>query len=190
MQLTSINNIIEKFLSRDTVIIIIAVSVFCHTPLVSGQTADEYLADLFSPAELIKFGIVTPPQYAQLTKLDKHNLIKAKAVLVEFLKSINQRNSDPLDYIHPKIRKNYKDRYALLQQEFGNAEALVEIKIFNFLLKGEHKDEIVFYAALTDTMEGVDRSYQTAFALTKYGDTWKISRFRPDIKNWQHEIKN
>ncbi len=189
MQIKIISEFIRKSVSPYLFVITVMASALCHSTLVYGQTADEFLTELFSPVELIKFGIVTPQQYPQLTELDKENLLKAKAILIEFLKSFNQRDIDPLDYLHPAIRKKYKDRPTLYQQEFGYAESLLEIKIFNFLLKGQNKDEIVFYAALTDTSEGEDRSYQTAFALKKFRETWKISRFVGDIKYWEKELK-
>jgi len=99
-----------------------------------------------------------------------------------------QRDQDPLKFLHPLLRKKYKDRYTLYQQEFG-AEIILEMKIYNFVVKGQNKDEIVLYTALTDATEGDTRTYKTAFALKKYKETWKILRFRQDIKYWEKELR-
>ena len=122
------------------------------------------------------------------TELDKKNLIEAKNVLVDFLKSQKDPYIDALKHLHPSLRAKYKDRVTLWRKEFG-AEALIEIKITSFVVKGQNKDEIVFYATLTDTTEGVDRNILTAFALKKTIETWKISRFVRDIKDLEKELE-
>ena len=94
----------------------------------------------------------------------------------------------PLEYLHPLLQKIYPDRVTLYREEF-NAETLLEIKIFNFIIKGKNRDEIIFYVKLNDTTEGIDRTYPTAFALMKDDHKWKISRFGRDIKDWREELK-
>jgi len=188
MRINTINKFTKKSILRYLFGATIIASAFFYSISGNSQTNDAFLVKLFSPVELIKRGIIIPQQYSQLTELDKQNLNKAKEVLVGFLKSFKKREQDPLEYLHPSLRKKYKDRVMLYQQEFG-AEALLKIKIFNFLVKGQVKDEIIFYAALTDTTEGEDRTLRTAYALKKSEGTWKISRFGRDIKYWRVELR-
>lgn len=185
MRIKILNNFICNVVSISLFVIGVILSYSAYSG--DRQANDEFLNELFSPVELVKYGKVLPRQYSQLTELDKKNLLNAKFVLVEFLKSFHQKDQDPLEYLNSALRSKYTDRVKLYRAEFG-AESLLEIEIFNFIIKGQNKDEIVFYAALTETTEGEDRIIQTAFALKKTGDTWKISRFGKDIKYWEIEL--
>ena len=169
--------------------IIAAILFLFHRPSYGDrETYDKYLNELFGPVDLVKHGNVLPPQYSQLTTTDKKNLIDAKTVLIFFLKSFNLKDQNPLDYLLPSLAIKYEDRYELYQKEFG-AETLLKIEIYNFLIKGVQKEEIIFYTTLVDTTEGEDRIWQTAFAVKKVNDTWKISRFGEDIQYWEKELR-
>jgi hypothetical protein len=154
----------------------------------SGAFAnDEFLKELFSPVELIKIANLQR-SYPPLSESDKKDLLQAKNTFVSFLTSWNERGHDPMQYLPNDLQRKYKNTVDLYQKEFG-AESLLEIEIFDFLIKRRDHKEIIFYVALTNTTEGEDRTIQTAFALKKTGQYWKLSRFVRDIKFREAEEK-
>lgn len=146
---------------------------------VSASNSQDFLQELFSPIEITKRVHLFSQSHRHLTDNEKQSLREAKLALHKFLKSFSNDNDQPISYISPELRKQYKNRVDLYAKEFG-ARNILELQIFDFLIK--HNGEILFYVFLTDTSEGLDQSSQTAFGLVKINDEWNISRFSSDIK--------
>lgn len=146
-----------------------------------SYAGDSFNQELYSEVEITKQ--INPPQKPEsvLSESDKGILLNAKRTLVQFLKSFSSATSNPRSYLSSSLAKEYKDRFDLYRKEF-NSEAILSIKIFDYVLKRE-KNEVVFYVFLKDTNEGTDRITQSSFALKLLGNKWQISRFSQNIKD-------
>ena len=114
---------------------------------ISGEA--EFLKKLFDPVRFSwSFKL-----YPLMSDGDKKNLMEAKETLAEFLKSVK---SNPFDYMTQELRKKYKDRIDLYMKEFGSAEIIVEMEIYDFKLTKEPSHKIDFYVSVTKFTEGVE----------------------------------
>jgi len=145
-----------------------ALLALCPENALTGET--EFLKVLFAP-EKINW---TVKLYPVLSERDEKDLLDAKDTLIGFLKTFNDMENDPIEYLTPELRKKYENRTALYMKEFG-AEMILEIEIYDFEINSEKYRDIKFSTLLTETTEGVDSTSRYVFSLRKIGPEWLIS---------------
>jgi hypothetical protein len=146
---------------------------------VLADSNEAFLKEISSPMIITKRKVVPPRPHKYLTDENKKNIRAARQLLQDFLGSFSSKDDNPVNYLSIELQKKYIDRADLFAKEF-EARTILQVEIFDFFVKSN--GEILFYVVLTDTKEGIDRSYQTAFGLEKTKATWNISRFSDQIK--------
>jgi hypothetical protein len=147
---------------------LIALLALCRKDARPGEV--EFLKVLFAP-EKINW---TVKLYPALSERDKKDLLDAKNALTAFLKTFNDREEDPTDYLTPDLSKKYENRADLYMKEFG-AELILEIEIYDFKINSGEYREIELSTLLTETTEGVDSTSRYIFSLQKIGQRWLLS---------------
>jgi hypothetical protein len=117
--------------------------------------------------------------YPVLSERDKQELLNAKDILTDFLKTFQNMEQDPLEYLTPELRKKYTNRADLYMKEFG-AEQILEIEIYDFEIKAGNYREIVFHTLLTETTEGIGTTSKYLFSFRSIGQAWLISNLYKD----------
>jgi hypothetical protein len=140
---------------------------------------------LFEPTQISKRITLPPQPHGELSERDKQDLMEARRVLIDFLKSLKDAR-DSMTYLLPSLKENYRDVVDMYKQEFRGAEAIVSVAIDDYVIK-RNKDEVVFYTEVTTTAYGEDFIKPKAFALKKTVNGWKLSRFNQNIQSREIE---
>jgi hypothetical protein len=115
------------------------------------------------------------PELIGLTAADKASLLASKAVLTDFLRSVNNFRSDPRVFLADTLRSTFPSRDSLVRL-ITEGEALLAARIFDFRVRDQHRTIYINYV-LTEAQEDAKLETQRCVKLSREGASWKIASF-------------
>jgi hypothetical protein len=136
------------------------------------ETSVEAFGDeLLEPIEISAMSIQSE-RLTGLSPRQRESLVRARAVLGEFFKSLERIDGNPRQFMTDKYARQTSDRQSLRQTLVAYETTVLQVRVTDFSVMSEDTLDLSFYATVFS--EGTFLVGEAHATLRKVGEVWRV----------------
>jgi len=141
--------------------------------LAQPMTQESFEANLYGVSEISHFGIAKA-RFDELTTSQRESVLRAKRVLIDVLKSLQDKDVKTSVYLTDALNKKFPSKQSFAQSLIDGETSLIGLLVTDFTLSGKGNRVELSFSVLISS-EGMIVTASKKAVLVMVGTAWKLA---------------
>ena len=145
---------------------------------------DSFETSIYGISEISHFH-ADPARMNQLSAETRADIVRAKSVLVNALKAVQDKNGKPQKYLSVALNKQFPTKQQFAQSLMDEETSLIALLVDDFTVSKD-ETQVVFHCSVIVSSEGSITAADRSATLQKTGQDWKLASFKSSAESTEH----